>query len=170
MQNPKMIEAIERRLRTLSKILIVVGSSFLLIQTGLTVSNIAGRYLLKEPIKPTYELMCLLMILVLSLSWAYTTYVKGHISVDIFEASLPARIRKTRDILVSLLTLMSLVLLIWGLYKAGIQFHRLGLGTDLLMIQFWPFAFLMAFGLLLSAVVAFFQLIQAISKATKEEP
>ncbi len=162
-----IIDAIERRLKALNKILIIMGAGFLLVEAALTILNITGRYVFNTPVKPTYEVTSLLMIIVLSLCWPYTANEKGHVRVDVLEVFFPSPMKRVLDILLPFIGLVTFTMVIWGLIKTGIQFQRMGSNTDLLEIPFWPFALLLAFGALLASVVILFQLIHTRSKVTK---
>ena len=86
MKTPMPIfDAIERRLKALNKFLIIIGAGFLLVEAALTILNITGRYVFNTPVKSTYEVTSLLMIIVLSLCWPYTANEKGHVRVDVLE-------------------------------------------------------------------------------------
>lgn len=162
-----IIDAIERRLKALNKILIIIGAGFLLMEAALTILNITGRYMFNAPLKPTYEVTSLLMIIVLSLCWPYTANEKGHVRVDVLEVFFPSPMKRVLDILLPIIGLVTFTMVVWGLVKTGIQFQKMGSSTDLLGIPFWPFALLLAFGALLALVVIFFQLIHTRNRVTK---
>lgn len=148
-----VIEAFEKRLTSLNKKLAFLGASFLLIEMFLTTTNIVGRYLFSKPIRSTYEVCQLFMLIVLSLCWAYTESVGGHVRVDIFEVFFPRLLRRILSIVMQLLGLAVFVILTWSLVVTGIQFNKIGSNTDALEIPYSPFAFLMALGATLTVIV-----------------
>ena len=148
-----VIEAFEKRLTSLNKKLALLGASFLLIEMFLTTTNIVGRYLFSKPIRSTYEVCQLFMLIVLSLCWAYTESVGGHVRVDIFEVFFPRLLRRILSIVMQLLGLVAFVILTWSLVVTGIQFNKIGSNTDALEIPYSPFAFLMALGATLTVIV-----------------
>jgi TRAP-type C4-dicarboxylate transport system permease small subunit len=162
-----IIDAIERRLRALNKFLVIIGAGVLLVEAALTILNITGRYVFNAPVKPTYEVTSLLMIIVLSLCWPYTANEKGHVRVDVLEVFFPSLMKRVLDILLPIIGLVTFTMIVWGLVKTGMQFHRMGSSTDLLGIPFWPFALLLAFGALLASVVILFQVILTKSRVAK---
>jgi len=150
-----VIEAFEKRLTSLNKKLTLLGASFLLIEMFLTTTNIIGRYLFSKPIRSTYEVCQLFMLIVLSLCWAYTESVGGHVRVDIFEVFFPKLFKRILSIVMQLLGLVVFVILAWSLVVTGIQFNKIGSNTDALEIPYSPFAFLMALGATLTVIVIF---------------
>lgn len=149
----KAIDTFEKSLLSLNKRLALLGASFLLVEMFFTITNIAGRYLFSKPIRSTYEVCQLFMLIVLSLCWAYTENVGGHIRVDIFEVFFPKLLRRILSIVMQLLGLVVFVILTVSLVVTGIQFKKMGSNTDALEIPYFPFAFLMALGAALTVIV-----------------
>ena len=153
----KIVDAAEKWLISVNKKLALIGASFLLIEVFYTISNIVGRYLFNSPIRSTYEVCQLFMLIVLSFCWAYTESVQGHVRVDIFETMFPNIVRKVLNIFMQLLGLGVFGILTWSLIKAGIQFGKMGSNTDALKIPIYPFAFMMALGAFMSLIIILFE-------------
>lgn len=163
----RIVEAIEKKISVLNLFLITLGVSFLIIGMFLNAANIGGRYLFRAPVKSTYELTGLFMVLLISLGWPHTTEVKGHVSVDILVSRLPNSIRRILDIITLVLGLISFIALTWSSVLTGIQFNKLGQHSDLLEIPYLPIALLMALGAFLASVIIFFQFIHALESIFK---
>jgi TRAP-type C4-dicarboxylate transport system permease small subunit len=158
----RVIETIERRISRLNLLMITVGISFLVLGMFLNTGNIGGRYLFRAPIRSTYELTGLFMVILIALGWPHTTEIKGHVSVDILTTRLPDSIRKVLDIITLFIGLVSFIVLGYSFILTGIQFHQVGNQTDLLRIPYMPIAMLMAIGAFLAAIMIFFQLVRAL--------
>ena len=163
----RVIEAIEKRLSKVNLFLITLGVSFLIIGMFLNTANIGGRYLFRAPIKYTYELTGLFMVLLVSLGWPRTTEKKAHVSVDILTSRLPQSIRRALELITLLLGLFSFILMTWSSILTGIQFGQMGSCTDLLRIPYRPVSLLMALGALLVSIILLFQFVHAVNKMAK---
>jgi TRAP-type C4-dicarboxylate transport system permease small subunit len=162
-----MIEAIEKKLSALNLFMITLGTAFLVIGMFLNTANIGGRYLFRAPIKCTYELTGLFMVLLVSLGWPRTTEKKAHVSVDILTSRLPQSIRRGLELITLLFGLFSFILMTWSSILTGIQFGQMGSCTDLLRIPYGPVSLLMALGALLVSIILLFQFIHAVDKMVK---
>lgn len=170
MGNPmfRIIESIEKKLGGLSWLLIVFGSFFLVLVMFINIINIAGRYLFRMPFKSTYELTGFFIIVVLCLGWPYTTYIKGHVSVDVLLIRLPRTIQNMLNIINYLIGLVFFSAMTAGAFKTGIQYHNLGQCSDLLRIPYLPLAWLMALGAFLVSVVILLQFFHELNRIHKE--
>ena len=163
----RIIEAIEKRLSVLNLFLITLGVSFLVIGMFLNAANIGGRYLFKAPIKFTYELTSLFMVLMICLGWPRTTEVSGHVSVDILTSRLPPSVRHVLGLITLLMGLASFIAMTWSSVLTAIQFGQMGSCTDLLRIPYRPVSLLMALGSFLVSIILLFQFVHAMDKLKK---
>jgi TRAP-type C4-dicarboxylate transport system permease small subunit len=163
----RIIEAIEKKLSVLNLSMITVGTSFLIIGMLLNTANIGGRYLFRAPIKSTYELTGLFMVLLVSLGWPRTTETKSHVSVDILTSRLPLSIKRALELIMLLIGLVSFILMTWSSILTALQFNQTGSCTDLLRIPYMPVSLLMALGALVVSVVLFFQFVHAAGRLSR---
>jgi TRAP-type C4-dicarboxylate transport system permease small subunit len=163
----RVIEAIEKRLSKVNLFLITSGVSFLIIGMLLNTANIGGRYLFRAPIRSTYELTGLFMVLMICLGWARTTEKKAHVSVDILTSRLPHSVRRVLGLIMLLIGLTSFILMTWSCILTAGQYHKMGSCTDLLRIPYAPVSVLMALGAFLVSVILLFQFIRAMDKMLK---
>jgi len=163
----RIIETIEKRLSKVNLFMITLGTSFLIITIFLNVTNIGGRYLFREPIKFTYELTGLLMVLLISLGWPRTTEVKGHVSVDILTSRLPNAVKRVLELITLMMGLSSFIVMAWSSVLTALQYRQMGSCTDLLQIPYFPVGLLMALGSFLVSVILLFQFVHAVDKKVK---
>ena len=140
---------------------------FLIIGMFLNAANIGGRYLFRAPIKSTYELTGLFMVLLLSLGWPHTTDVKGHVSVDILTSRLPNSIKGVLKLITLLLGLIAFILMTWSSILTAVQYNKLGSCTDLLRIPYLPVGMLMALGSFMVSIILLFQFVHGVEKLSK---
>ena len=162
-----IIEAIEKRLAKAYLVMITIGVSLLVITIFLNVLNIGGRYLFRAPVKFTYELTGLLMVLLISLGWPHTTHVKGHVSVDILTSRLPQGVKRVLELITLLMGLCSFIVMTWSSVVTAMDFYRLGNATDLLHVPWGPVALLMALGACLVSIILFFQFVHAFDRVVR---
>ena len=163
----RIIEAIEKRLGKVHLVMITIGVSLLVITIFLNVLNIGGRYLFRMPVKFTYELTGLLMVLLISLGWPHTTHVKGHVSVDILTSRLPQGVKRVLELITLIMGLCSFIVMTWSSVVTAMNFYRMGNATDLLHIPWGPVALLMGLGAFLVSIILLFQFVHLLDKVAK---
>ena len=163
----RIIEAIEKRMSLLNYFLMTWAVGFLIIGMFLNAANIGGRYLFRAPIKSTYELTGLFMVLLLSLGWPHTTDVKGHVSVDILTSRLPNSIKHVLGIITLVMGLASFIVMTWSSVLTAVQYNKLGSCTDLLRIPYLPVGMLMALGSFMVSIILLFQIVHGLEKISK---
>jgi len=163
----RIIEAIEKRMSILNYFLITLAVGFLIIGMFLNTANIIGRYLFRAPVKSTYELTGIFMVLMICLGWPRTTEVKGHVSVDILTSRLPNSIKRVLELIMLLIGLTSFILMTWSSILTAVQYNKLGSCTDLLRIPYLPVGMLMALGSFMVSIILFFQFVHGVEKLSK---
>ena len=163
----RIIEAIEKRLSKVNLFLITWESTFLVVGMFLNTANIGGRYLFRAPIRSTYELTGLFMVLMICLGWPRTTEVRGHVSVDILTSRLPDSVRRVLELIMLLIGLTSFILMTWSSILTAGQFSKANNCTDLLRIPYAPVSLLMALGAFLVSVILLFQFVHGVARLSK---
>lgn len=118
----------------------------------LVVSNILLR-LFGRPIEGTYEWVGFLTAAAIGLSLAYCAVQKGHIAVTFFVDKLAPRQQAAIDLVINLLSVAFLVLAFWESLLYGNSMKVSGEVALTTKIPFYPFIYLIAFGLLALALV-----------------
>jgi len=145
----------------------MVGSWSLPIVMFINILNIAGRYFIKVPVKPTYELTGLFMVMLLALGWPYTSAIRGHVFVDVLTMRLPKSIQIGLEILNSWIAFIFFMAMAWSSVETAKQFYKLGSHSDLLEIPYLYLAVLMAFGAFLVCIVILLQFFQLLKIKNK---
>lgn len=163
----KCAQLIEKFSNPASRIVNSVGAIVLAIMMFIVALDVSLRYIFVLPIKGSYELVELTMVVSVFLAVAYTASQKGHVAVDFVAARLPQRAMTIIDIITCFLSLGLVSVMVWRtVVRANIAWVQ-NQGTAVLVIPLYPFLFLVAFGFTLLAIVLLADLLNLVAKAGK---
>ncbi|MFQ5850539.1 MAG: TRAP transporter small permease subunit [Candidatus Binatia bacterium] len=112
--------------------------------------DVAGRYLLSEPITGTLEITEFLMVFVIFLSISCVQQRKGHIRVQILTRRLPPKAEIAVDILAHLVALLFFLLIAWQSGASALSSWEFREASEgLLQIPIYPPKFAISLGSLL---------------------
>jgi TRAP-type C4-dicarboxylate transport system permease small subunit len=148
----------------LSGILDKIAGLFLAGSVLLIVVNIILRAVFNSPFLGTYELVSLFSAALIGLSLAQCAVKNGHIAVTIVTDKLPKRFQELIDGVMTLLGLCFWSLAAWQVVVYGISLKSTGVVSPTTQIPFYPFVFLIAFGLFALCLVLFRNLAQFAKK------
>ncbi|MEW5954262.1 MAG: TRAP transporter small permease [Bacillota bacterium] len=148
-----------------SKVLDKLAGFCLVLLMALVVSNVVLRTVFKSPILGTYEYVSFLTAVVIGLALAYCAVQNGHIAIGLVADRLRCRTRAVVDTLVN-----AAALVFWGLtawYIAGYAgaMTASGVVSPTTQTPFYPFVYLVAFGLLALCLVLLVRLAESVKKA-----
>jgi TRAP-type C4-dicarboxylate transport system permease small subunit len=127
----------------ISNLLLVITSCALLCMVTIVVANVMGRGLFASPLWGAIEIIGLLGIILIPFAIIYTEHERGHIVVDILISKLKPRVKLVFEIVSYILSLATIVLLIWGgIIDAWYTATTPGSYTINLGINYTPFKFL----------------------------
>ncbi|MBW1996429.1 MAG: TRAP transporter small permease [Deltaproteobacteria bacterium] len=150
-------------IHNLSRILNIFSGIALAIMMGLIFVNVLMRAVW-EPILGTYEYTSFLASMTIALALAHCATRKGHIMITIFAERLPEKAQAVLDVLVALLGFALYLILAWECSKYALSMYKsgeVGLTTE---IPFYPFIFLVAFGVLMLALVLLTDLLESLRR------
>lgn len=133
----------------------------------LVVGNVILRITIKKPILGTYEYVGFLAALVIGLALAYCAIQNSHIAVTFLMERFPLKIQVVAEVIVGLISLGFLVLAAW---HTGLYAHSMVLSGEVsptTKTTFYPFVYLVAFSLLVLALVVLLKIIESIGKGVK---
>lgn len=147
-----MLRIIDKVFEILSDIFSRIAQLALFLTMLIIVLNVLIRIWWK-PLPGTYEIVELLGALLLSLGVAYCAVKRGHVSVDVIVEQFPARVQYIIDTVTNLIA----AIFISAIGREALrQSHRMmqrGLRTAHLHIRVYPFYYLVAFGIIMLALV-----------------
>jgi TRAP-type C4-dicarboxylate transport system permease small subunit len=115
----------------------VIAAVMLAFMILLTVADVILRSA-RAPIVGTYEIVGLLGAVLIGFSIPFTTWVRGHIRVDLFVMQLPPATRRVFNIISRCLGIGLFILIGWNLIILGIDLAEAGEVTITRRIPFYP--------------------------------
>jgi TRAP-type C4-dicarboxylate transport system permease small subunit len=160
------MNSFEKIVFSLSRLLNVFSGIALVVMMGLVFVNVALRAVW-YPILGTYEFTSFLASMTIALALAHCAVKKGHVAITIFADQLPARVQAVLDLIVAILGTGLYVVLAWECSKYAINIYKSGEVSLTTETPFYPFIFVVAFGLLMLAVVLLNDVFKSMGKILK---
>ncbi|WP_102348614.1 TRAP transporter small permease [Bacillus sp. Marseille-P3661] len=162
MKNPsnaliKLSEILER----------IAGFVFLLVML-LVVANILLRAFFQSPIAGTYDYVGFLTAIGIALALANCAIHRGHIAVDFFIEKLSGKIQAIIDLFMGLVAGVFFLLTSWEIAKYGYSMVLTGQKSPSAMIAYYPFIYIVAFGVFIMALIILYQLSEPFRKLVKK--
>ena len=163
----RRFQSIGRGIMSLSRMLNLVGVSFLVILMLLTTADVAGRYFFNNPLSGALELSEYFMAVVIMLGLAYTASVRGHIKIELLISHWPPRVQAALDSIGCLIGAVVAALIVWQGALGALDSLRVGLVSDILAVPAFPFHFLIPLGAFVLCLVLIVQFFESLDKARK---
>lgn len=156
---PLKIEAV---LQSLSKVMAIIAAVVLAGMMLLTVGDVVGRYFFSSPIKGTWELVGLLLVVAGTWGLGYCQVKKAHISVTVLLDRFPPRVRAIFNLAASIVGVAGFSLICWRMFLQAQKYFLMPRGntTDTLNIQYSPFMLALSIGAGLMALMLIVDLIR----------
>jgi TRAP-type C4-dicarboxylate transport system permease small subunit len=129
------------------------GGLTLLGLVGLTVADVVLRYGFNAPLFGARDVAKLLLLAMVALSTAYSARTGGQVAIELFGSFMGPRMRGASEVCVRAAGIAMLLALAWRLGVNGASAGRFGEASLALGIPFKAFYWLLAFGMLLYALV-----------------
>ena len=136
--------------------LALIGSIGLLMLLVHVAAEVVARNLVGRPIPATNQIVShYYMVLIAFLPLAWVEHSRAMISVELFEAMLPAALRRVSDFLVALIALVIYAAITWVTWGDFVKNFNVGSFVDVLgwKLPIWPTYFLPPLGFALAAVI-----------------
>ena len=141
------------------------GSAGLAIMMFLTLFDVIGRAF-DYPITGSVEVTELIMGLMIYLGVGYTTFLRGHIRVDILITNFSPRTQAILDSFTGIVALGITVLISWHLFRLASGLIDNNDTTQIWEISLWPFGFVMAAASILMVSAIIFHILISLAVAT----
>jgi TRAP-type C4-dicarboxylate transport system permease small subunit len=138
----------------LCKSMSLVAEFILTFMMLLTVSDVILRAF-KRPIIGTYELVAFSGAVAIGFSVPITSWMRGHVSVDILTGKFAKKTRDIFDIGTRCLVIILFILIAWRLFSYGINLHRTREVSMTLRMPFYPVAYGLGVSFILQCLVLF---------------
>ena len=130
----------QRLLRMVSKIskwMNGIAAAALGFMILLTVADVILRSF-RKPIIGTYEIVALSGAVIIGFSIPFTSWMKGHVNVDLLILKLPPRGKKIFSLITKYLGIGLFLILGWNLIILGMDLYKAGEVTPTRHIPFYP--------------------------------
>jgi|LFRM01.1.fsa_nt_gb TRAP-type C4-dicarboxylate transport system permease small subunit len=152
----------------LSRFLDKLAGLFLSAMVLLMVANIVLRELFHKPFLGTYELVSLFSAALIGLALAYCAVQNGHIAVTIVTDRLPRIPKALVESAVNIIGFCFWGVTSWQVIEYGRSLMESGVVSPTTQIPFYPFVFLVAFGIFNLCLVLLIHSAQSLKKVVME--
>ena len=128
----------------------------------ITFADVLGYKVLRHPIVGAYDLVCFLLLITLAAIGSVTLINDRHLSVDLLVAKLPKQVQAVAESVVSFLSLVVAVTVVWYSIRLGLSFIKLGDFSLTTGIPLYPFAFMVAAGFVPIALLFLVKIVKSI--------
>lgn len=132
----------------------------------LVVANVIMRYAFNS-IQGAYDYVGLITAISVSLAVAYTAYERGHIEVEILMERLPPRVQGIVGTVMMLLSTGFFVIASWQSVVVGNSMKAANETTMAVYVPLYPFMYILAFGMALTAIATLIHTASNLMKAIK---
>lgn len=147
-----------------SKLLDKLAGFCMVLLMLLVVSNVVLRAVFKSPILGTYEYVGFLTAVMIGLALAYCAVQNGHIAIGLMVDRLCCRTQAGVDIMVNATALGFWGLAAWYIARYAGSMTASGVVSPTTQTPFYPFVYLVAFGLLALCLVLMVRLVESVKK------
>jgi TRAP-type C4-dicarboxylate transport system permease small subunit len=146
------------------------GAVALAVMAAITFVDVVGRELIDRPLPAKRELTEILMVGLVYMGMGLTTWLRGHIRVDIVFLLMPRRVRAIFDSATYLVATIFITLMSWQLFERMLTKFEKGDITELWEIPWWPVALVATICTLVMALALLAQWIDAVARAISGRP
>lgn len=148
------MELLDKLIRGLNRLLVLIGGVFLVGMVVLTCSNIVLRAVW-VPVRGTFELMGYFGAVTTAFALGYTQLRRGHIAVDVLISTFGRGPRRVVEVINHLAGSLFFIVAGWQVGRKAQTLYATGEVTETLRIVYYPFTYAVALGcLVLSLVMA----------------
>ena len=140
--------------------LTIVSAITVLTIMVLVTADVLMRRFLNMPIKGSYEVSSVLLVVLFSCCVAWVMKEKGHIVVDLITRTYPQKLREVIRGIALFFSLIIVGIICWGCVRFALRDFRIGTESILIGIPTAPFISVLAFG---SAILFLVILVQSIN-------
>jgi TRAP-type transport system small permease protein len=152
---------------TASKWLNGISSVLIFAMMLLTAADVVMRYFFRKPILGAFEITEFFMAVVVSFAVAYAASKDGLIKVTLFTERMPVRVQAILNSFTGIPGIALFIFLTWRSFTfIGLQ-HDQGIYSPILSIPKYPFAVVVAIGLVFLTVVLIIDWLNNLAKAGK---
>lgn len=163
----KSVNSTESIIRSVSRVMSLVGMAILVVMMMLTVFDVFLRYAFRRPILGSTEITEYLMVcLALGMAWCL---LKGRsIKMDLILGRFPLRVQAITDSITYIITFGVLVIITWRTLTETLNAQRTFFMSTILRIPAYPFYGALTLALVMFCLAMLVSLIHNVVKAVKK--
>ncbi len=124
-----------------------ISSGIVLIIILLVVANVIGRYVFRNPVRGTVEMVELLTVALVFFILAYTEHKKGHVTVEVVVSRLPRRVQAVLGYIAGVFAVVFVAVICWqGVLLVLSRIFPLIETSQTLSIPIFPFLICLVLG------------------------
>ncbi len=154
-------------LKKTGKLLDTIAGCGIVVTMLLTVFNILTRRLAGWSVLGISEYVSLISALAIGCSLANCAMLDGHIRVQVFVQKYPIAVKKVINTVISIISFIFFIFVTWQLIAYGNRIRVSGEITSTAEIPFYPFIYIIAFGIFFLSLVNLLQSIKHIKETGK---
>ncbi len=152
----------KKTVKGISQIIDAVAGWCLVAAVTLIIGNVILRTVFSRPFMGTYEFVGYIVSVVIAFSLAHCALMEGHISVGFMFERFPRKVKMIADVSLKTISFLFIGLMAWSTAAYGSSIAKSGEVSSTTQIPFYPFVFLVSFGIMALSLVLLFHLVQAI--------
>lgn len=129
------------------------AGAVLLVLMVITTADVAGRYFFNEPLTGVFDLTHFAVLIMVFFGLAYCGYKGGHVAIELLYDKLARPVAKVLDRLVNAVGAALFLTIAWRSIIQSIDVMEFREASQLLLIPYYPFYWLVAFGCVAFALV-----------------
>ena len=119
----------------------------------LTTADVAGRYFFNSPITGVFDITHFAVLVMVFLGLAYCGFHNGHVAIDIFYNKMGRGVQGLLNRFISLAGGLFFLVIAWRTLVQSVDVREFNEASQLVLIPFYPFYYVLAFGAALFAFV-----------------
>ncbi len=146
-----------------------IASIILMALMLITTADVAGRYFFNQPLTGVFDLTHFAVLIMVFFGLAYCGFRGGHVAIELLYDRLNRRVAKILDRVINLVGATFFLVIAWRTVVQSIDIKEFKESSQLLLIPFYPFYWLVAFGCVVFAIVMLMRIVVPEQKAGPQE-
>ncbi len=146
-----------------------IASIILMVLMFTTTADVAGRYFFNQPLIGVFDLTHFAVLLMVFFGLAYCGIKGGHVAIELIYDKLNRSVAKVLDRIINLVGALLFLMIAWRTVIQSIDIIEFKESSQLLLIPYYPFYWLVAFGCAMFAMVMILRMFIPEEKAEPQE-
>ena len=162
------MDKIEKIIAAINRICIVIGGVSLLLMMLIGFANVASRCFWR-PLKGSFEIIGFLGAVTTAMALGYTQTRKNHVAIDILANRYSFRWRQRAKGVSYFVSALFFAMASWQTTLWGMNILQSGETSETLRISYYPFIFVVSFGLGFLAIILFLDFLKTLQPMKKQQ-